>query len=140
MGSLDKILVKYMRKSISIYIIFCKEIYIIYIQIGFILLRSYIARHFLGAGAPLGLANLVTVHQKVSKSNNLFSLVSTSILILVTCYIFLCPDTYYLLLVTLHLLQVHVTWYFHLLFVTLFLLNLIHLILLPSTCFLIIFT
>ena len=46
MGSLDKILVKYMRKSISIYIIFCKEIYIIYIQIGFILLRSYIARHF----------------------------------------------------------------------------------------------
>ena len=78
--------------------------------------------------------------QKVSKSYNLFSLAYTSILILVTC--FLLPDTYYLILVTLHLLQVHVTSYFHLLFVTLFLLNLIQLILylLPGTCFLIIFT
>ena len=43
---------------------------------------------FLGAGAPLGLANLVSVsvrHKKVSKSNNLFFLASTSILIHVTC-------------------------------------------------------
>ena len=110
--------------------------------IGAILLWKSNSFLFLGAGAPLGLSKLVRCHshKKVSKSNNLLSLASTSILILVTCY--LKPDTYYLILVTLHLLQVHVTWYFHLLFVTLFLLNLIHLTLylLPSTCFLIIFT
>ena len=97
--------------------------------------------HFLGAGAPLGLAKLVSYcHKKVSKSNILFPRASTNILILVTCY--LKPDTYYLILVTLHMFQVHVTWYFHLLFVTLFLLNLIHLILylLCGTYFLIIFT
>ena len=78
--------------------------------------------------------------KKVSRSNNLFSLASTITLILVTCY--LKPDTWYLILANLHLLLVHVTWYFHLLCVTLFLLNLIHLILylLPGTCFLIIFT
>ena len=72
---------------------------------------------FLGVGAPLALARLIDrliKWQKVSKSYNLFSLASTSILILLTCF------------------------YLHLLFVTLFLLNLLHLILylLPDTCYL----
>ena len=64
---------------------------------------------FLGAGAPLGLTKLVTVHQKVSKSNNLFSLVFTSILILVTCYMLLV--TKYLLSVTCYLTLVTGTCY-----------------------------
>ena len=44
---------------------------------------------FLGAGAPLGLTIIVTCqgHKKVSTSNNLLSFASTSILILVTCYL-----------------------------------------------------
>ena len=67
----------------------------------------------------------VTVTKKVSKSNNLLPLAFTSILILVTCY--LKPDTYYPILVTLHLIQVHVTWYFYPLFVTLFFSNVINL-------------
>ena len=83
--------------------------------------RLHVFLEFLGAGAPLGLDN-VTGKVKTPKSfkmNNLFSLASTSILILVTRY-----------------LQVHDTWYFHLPFLTVFLLSLIHLILhlLPVAC------
>ena len=76
---------------------------------------------FLRAGAPLGLAKIVSqCHKKVSESNNML--------------VFWCllPYTCY---------QVHATCYFHMLFVTLFF-NLIHFILylVPVACFLIIFT